>query len=433
MSKEKPQELTLAQRIDQEFANYKDPKDAKQKTEALAFLIYVFDIREKDSTALQKKLDILEQDRNKHKADNPEYIPGKKPRQLKLEPEDLILQKTKVFGKSDNDKVNRLLSTADLLDVREESRRKDESVMWEEKTTYLTPEKRNRYRVLINNGLLKKDNTLCDSSGCFSHDKPDTVSWTLNANGELSLFEHLHGDRNNSGEILLHSSMNAGAPVYAAGELMVKDGKITALSTHSGHYTPSLYNTYRMLQFLSEQDVDLSEVKIYVQDNLNDVNVYCTEVPDDGYSRYRVDADQIYKVVDTEIIKSVNKVCNLADEYVKNDNFWYHTKDFFTGSTLTELREKLAMDLTRDMQEFCKSLKHIKTDFQLNFKIEELEKKLDHYVMSNNLLSKTHGKDDNTGRLAEKLQETKREIEQLRNSMPEGRSEMDVDVLKSKR
>lgn len=104
-------------------------------------------------------------------------------------------------------------------------------------TKFLDKEQRAQHRVNIVHGKFKKDNADFDTSQMIAHGKTGFAAFTLNANGELSVFNHL-GMRDK----IAHSSMNSGSPVVAAGELKIQNGKLLAINTHSGHYRPSLFN-----------------------------------------------------------------------------------------------------------------------------------------------------------------------------------------------
>ena len=62
-----------------------------------------------------------------------------------------------------------------------------------------------------------------------------------------------------------HSSLVAGAPVAAAGEIMVKDGVLKKLTDRSGHYRPPNEFTDQIVSFLKRHEVDLPDdiVKLY--------------------------------------------------------------------------------------------------------------------------------------------------------------------------
>jgi hypothetical protein len=52
-----------------------------------------------------------------------------------------------------------------------------------------------------------------------------------------------------------HPLTLAGKFAWCAGHLSVKDGKIYSISNTSGHYRPSLYNFYTLVEFLNEKDL----------------------------------------------------------------------------------------------------------------------------------------------------------------------------------
>jgi hypothetical protein len=61
-----------------------------------------------------------------------------------------------------------------------------------------------------------------------------------------------------------HSSYNAGKAVLCAGMLTIKQGKLTYISTSSGHYKPKREHLHRLLTLFSEEGVDLSKTEIHV-------------------------------------------------------------------------------------------------------------------------------------------------------------------------
>lgn len=58
-----------------------------------------------------------------------------------------------------------------------------------------------------------------------------------------------------------HSSLIAGGPVAAAGEIEVKNGKLVAISDKSGHYRPKRSFTNQALHELKKRGMGLSDVK----------------------------------------------------------------------------------------------------------------------------------------------------------------------------
>uniref|UniRef100_K3WJ07 Uncharacterized protein n=1 Tax=Globisporangium ultimum (strain ATCC 200006 / CBS 805.95 / DAOM BR144) TaxID=431595 RepID=K3WJ07_GLOUD len=54
-----------------------------------------------------------------------------------------------------------------------------------------------------------------------------------------------------------HSSFVAGAPIFAAGKIMIQQGQIIAIEPHSGHFKPTLKNLTALVRTLRNQHVDL--------------------------------------------------------------------------------------------------------------------------------------------------------------------------------
>jgi hypothetical protein len=60
-----------------------------------------------------------------------------------------------------------------------------------------------------------------------------------------------------------HSSLLAGGDVAAAGEILVRDGKIELLTDRSGHYVPGRLRTQQMLDQLASQGVVIDPNNIH--------------------------------------------------------------------------------------------------------------------------------------------------------------------------
>lgn len=103
---------------------------------------------------------------------------------------------------------------------------------------------------------------LFSTKNMIAHGKKGYAAFTLNINGELSVFNHKC-----TKDGIAHSSMNAGAPVISAGELMIHNGRLISINTFSGHYEPSLYSQLRILDHFSRRGIDLSATTILTQQN----------------------------------------------------------------------------------------------------------------------------------------------------------------------
>jgi hypothetical protein len=78
----------------------------------------------------------------------------------------------------------------------------------------------------------------------------------MDANGSFfASREHNMGDFH-------HSSLAAGAPVAAAGELEVIDGKLVTLSDKSGHYRPTRIFTNQAIDQLKENLISFEGVTL---------------------------------------------------------------------------------------------------------------------------------------------------------------------------
>jgi hypothetical protein len=60
---------------------------------------------------------------------------------------------------------------------------------------------------------------------------------------------------------LQHSSFVAGGSVFYAGELVVREGRVVAVTDKSGHYAPALRQTETALQWLRQGGVELDRVR----------------------------------------------------------------------------------------------------------------------------------------------------------------------------
>ena len=120
-----------------------------------------------------------------------------------------------------------------------------------EKIIYLTDREREQYRVVIDKGIAYRT----DSSPYQMHESK--INYVLDSAGNIYFFE------NEVRKELRHSSILAGAPVAAAGEMTVdKHGKILSVNRKSGHYKPAQQFFDSMLQVLSDSGVDLERIAV---------------------------------------------------------------------------------------------------------------------------------------------------------------------------
>ncbi|XP_021728816.1 IQ domain-containing protein IQM2-like [Chenopodium quinoa] len=117
---------------------------------------------------------------------------------------------------------------------------------------YLGPMERKAYEVIIENGKFvhKESGELLDTSS------DPNAKWIF----VLSTSKNLYVGKKKKGTFQ-HSSFLAGGATLAAGRLVLENGMLKAVWPHSGHYRPTPENFQEFLSFLSEYDVDLTDVK----------------------------------------------------------------------------------------------------------------------------------------------------------------------------
>ncbi|XP_044322668.1 IQ domain-containing protein IQM5 isoform X1 [Triticum aestivum] len=119
---------------------------------------------------------------------------------------------------------------------------------------YLGPKEREDYEVVIEDGkfMYKNSRQILDTSG-----GPRDAKWIF----VLSTSRNLYVGQKKKGTFQ-HSSFLAGGAASAAGRLVVEDGVLKAIWPHSGHYRPTEENFQEFQDFLRENKVDLSDVKM---------------------------------------------------------------------------------------------------------------------------------------------------------------------------
>ncbi|XP_024021628.1 IQ domain-containing protein IQM6 [Morus notabilis] len=118
---------------------------------------------------------------------------------------------------------------------------------------YLGPTEREAYEVSVQEGkfMYKKSGELLDTK-----EGPKDAKWIF----VLSTSKTLYVGMKNKGTFQ-HSSFLAGGATLSAGRLIVEDGILKAVWPHSGHYLPTEENFQEFMSFLTEHNVDLTNVK----------------------------------------------------------------------------------------------------------------------------------------------------------------------------
>lgn len=124
---------------------------------------------------------------------------------------------------------------------------------------YLDETERERYRIVPVRGRLYTTEGIPFDTGAA------TSRWA-NADARAIFVMDEHGNLYASNTYRVgrfhHSSFLAGAPVAAAGEVTVLQGRLTFLSNRSGHYQPSPDTLKVVLRVLGESGIDVDSVEV---------------------------------------------------------------------------------------------------------------------------------------------------------------------------
>ncbi|KMZ65945.1 putative Calmodulin binding protein [Zostera marina] len=115
---------------------------------------------------------------------------------------------------------------------------------------YLGPNEREAYKVVVKKGKL-----VHQQSGDLLN-TVDGLKWIF----VLSASRSLYVAQKKKGQFQ-HSSFLSGGTTTAAGRLVSKDGVLKAIWPYSGHYRPTEDNFKEFIIFLTENEVDLTDVK----------------------------------------------------------------------------------------------------------------------------------------------------------------------------
>ncbi|KAK1282145.1 hypothetical protein QJS10_CPB22g01234 [Acorus calamus] len=119
---------------------------------------------------------------------------------------------------------------------------------------YLGPKEREVYEVIVEDGKLiyKQTGELMDTTS----QSQKQSKWIF----VLSTSKKLYVGQKKKGKFQ-HSSFLAGGATSAAGRLVVENGVLKAVWPHSGHYRPTEVNFQEFMNFLNENNVDLTDIK----------------------------------------------------------------------------------------------------------------------------------------------------------------------------
>ena len=122
---------------------------------------------------------------------------------------------------------------------------------------YLTPDKQEALRVFVEDGKIysASDGLLFDTTTGPAARTDGKAIFVMDDQGNF------YASTSQQVGTFHHSSFLAGVPVSGAGEIVIKDGQIIAMNSHSGHYKPSIELEQQVLTQLEAQGIDTSQVR----------------------------------------------------------------------------------------------------------------------------------------------------------------------------
>jgi len=236
-----------AERIDYAWRIYQqESADSVYKQPARAFLMYAFNLTA--DADFDEKVPVWMTERAQYKVEYPDYIPGKTPKRMRDRWQATPGQEGQAA------KIKQLIERGDIVTVNNESKEKDEAFGTQKLSRY----QKALYQVWLHAGAFKQNGQLVDTTDCIAHNRKEFAAITWSLDGEIHLFNHkamLDG--------MAHSSIQNSAPLLFSGTIKIVAGKLLGLTTHSGHYQPSLEHTRHFLKELIRQGIDISEAIIY--------------------------------------------------------------------------------------------------------------------------------------------------------------------------
>lgn len=356
---------TIANRVDYAWKVYQD-KNTKSddKQNAQRFLVHAFNIRKipQKENELENILVKLMNQRQAQKAKDPNYVPKN------------TLPCQAGFVLSDNEDIRLKVDKATLDQDKKHQ------------VDYLTKSQRDEYKLEIKDGLFYKNGEIydCNQFKHVAHQKPGWAAFTLNLEGELSAFPHGGGVKLAvlNGKELRHSSMNAGADVWAAGQMEIKNGKLIRIDTNSGHYKPTLLDLYRFLEYLDKKGVDISNTTVELHREIKNL-AGVRRVPCMFEPIYEVPAKKVYQSLNLIIERNIKHV----DEYLNSPKT--KIKNAIISTQSSEEKITLMKSLKADLAEIRDIIGNTESPFGLKTSLALITKKLENFESQYQKISST--------------------------------------------
>lgn len=302
----------------------------------------------------------------------------------------------------------------------------------------LDEDTRKKYEVFVPppKGLLVDANgKLIDTSRLIAHHKEGYAAFILTEDERLFIFPHFA-----TKEGLKHVSFSQGKPVMGAGEIIVKNGVVTIINSHSGHYKPSLFAIKQLIDFFIKKGMDIAKTEIETFVNTEKalpelkskqryINLDYTSL---GFPRFYISASKFSKLVDSDSNQLNYKkiIMNLDSQESGYLTSWYKFVEgvFFSAPRgLTDKRSQLRKEVSSYFKE---AQAHAdKTD--PHAKIDEIIRQLDDFNAQNARLSKSYGKQENSGRLSQTIALYKKELLDIKEKLNKaGRISEDIKSIR---
>lgn len=176
-------------------------------------------------------------------------------------------------------------------------------------------------RVVVHNGKLYKPfgsklTTMeADTTGFYSHNKPDYAAFVIHAESddELYLFDH-----NELDDKRFHSSLMGGDQGFFAGEIKINNGKLEVITNYSGHFKPSPEQLFNVLKAFKKKGIDISETTVRL---IQPDGQYIDESANDFFSKHvqKQAQQQLANTLHTHILRDLSSLLSIVDP--KSDVF----------------------------------------------------------------------------------------------------------------
>ena len=396
--------------VDKAWRLYSSPESSQQqKAQSQAFLIYALNIGD-PKFKLHNQITTAMALRHSLKDKHPNFVPGRS-----VLPKDAIdlealaaIEKTVKFKHSDNPTLQSLFDNSEILDVTQFCKAVDQGRI----SGYLTKAKffdaceRDQFRVDIRRGLFARNRALFSTKGLIAHGKQNFAGFTVNLNGEISIFNHQGSQKTG----IAHSSMNNGKPIFCPGELKIKDGKLLAVTDYSGHYRPSLYNMYKVLDYFVKRGIDISETKLLTMLKPSGVEFERSKKYPSFYECRAHDLLYAYKSqIRSELLAMIK---TLQTYYKSRSSFWYQ---LFHNTEVSRQKAGIANDLIAYVQQQEQLLNKVHDYGSYQNVLKTMQSGIDEFVKKNENLCAFRA---SVGQFAVTMKQFEKQTDALLSGLP---------------